>query len=64
MQLFMGYYASQFVSLQKFPWWCPYHPLLLHDPALDNADPLCHVYVEEGEVLCTTRAQVAAPGEF
>ena len=30
---------------------CPYHPLLLARPALDAADPMCHVYVEEGDVL-------------
>ena len=33
---------------------CPYHPLLLARPALDAADPMCHVYVEEGDVLWTS----------
>ena len=33
---------------------CPYHPLLLARPALDDAHPMCHVYVEEGDVLWTT----------
>ena len=33
---------------------CPYHPLLLARPALDAADPTCHVYVEEGDVLWTS----------
>ena len=32
---------------------CPYHPLLLATPSLDVADPMCHVYVEEGDVLWT-----------
>ena len=34
---------------------CPYHPVLLARPALDDANPMCHVYVEEGDVLRTTR---------
>ena len=33
---------------------CPYHPLLPARPALDDADPMCRVYVEEGDVLWTT----------
>ena len=33
---------------------CPYHPLLLARPALDAADPMCHVYVEEGDVMWTS----------
>ena len=33
---------------------CKYHPLLLARPALDAADPMCHVYVEEGDVLWTS----------
>ena len=33
---------------------CPYHPLLLARPALDAADPMCHVYVEESDVLWTS----------
>ena len=33
---------------------CPYHPLLLARPTLDAADPMCHVYVEEGDVLWTS----------
>ena len=33
---------------------CPYHPLLLATPALDAADPMCHVYMEEGDVLWTS----------
>ena len=33
---------------------CPYHPLLLARPAPDAADPMCHVYVEEGDVLWTS----------
>ena len=33
---------------------CPYHPLLLARPALDVADPMCHVYVDEGDVLWTS----------
>ena len=32
---------------------CPYHSLLLARPALDAADRMCHVYVEEGDVLMT-----------
>ena len=33
---------------------CPYHPLLLARPALEAADPMCHVYVEKGNVLWTS----------
>ena len=33
---------------------CPYHSLLLAKPALDAADPMCHVYVEEGDILWTS----------
>ena len=33
---------------------CPYHPLLLARPAPDAADPMCHVYVEEADVLWTS----------
>ena len=32
----------------------PYHPLMLARPALDATDPMCHVYVEEGDVLWTS----------
>ena len=32
---------------------CPYHPMLLAKPAVDDADPMCHVYVEEGDILWT-----------
>ena len=33
---------------------CPYHTLLPDKPALDAADPMCHVYVEEGDILWTS----------
>ena len=31
-----------------------YHPVLLARPSLDAADPMCHVYVEESDVLWTS----------
>ena len=33
---------------------CPYHPLLLARRALDATEPMCPVYVEEGDVLWTS----------
>ena len=41
---------------------CPYHPLLLARPSLDAADPMCHVYMEEGDVLWTSRPSWLDPG--
>ena len=33
---------------------CPYHPLLFARPSLDAADPMCHVYVEQGDIPWTS----------
>ena len=41
---------------------CPYYPLLLARPSLDATDPRCHVYVEEGDVLWTSRPSWLDPG--
>ena len=33
---------------------CPYHRLLMAGPAFDATDPMCHLYMEEGDVLWTS----------